>query len=411
MKRQTRRISDESLKDQIASVDFSKPSSQKNDDRQAQDGGSPSESADVNINFVDSTEDSPHGGHHHRKKSRHKRKLTKKEKLRRRLIIIIAILLFIIIALLAAFLIIRHFGKALLFPTNLDLTLPDGIDASLLDNGMIIEYNGKTYMFNTDVTSVLFLGVDQEEFGTQAYGSAGQSDAIYLLAYDTATGEANFISIPRDSMVDVDIYTSSGNYTGTVYEQICLAYAYGDGQDESCENVITSVSRLIYGIPISSYFAVDLSAVAPINDSIGGVTLTVIEDIPGFEEGETVTLMGADAMTYIRYRDTTVLTSNLNRLERQKQYIYAFVEKLIPSVKNDISVVLDLYNTALDYTVTNINAAKITYLATTFARSSVEEINIETVEGETIMGEYYAEFYPDETALFELMLEVYYNEI
>lgn len=411
MKRQTRRISDESLKDQIASVDFSKPSSQKNDDRQAQDGGSPSESADVNINFVDSTEDSPHGGHHHRKKSRHKRKLTKKEKLRRRLIIIIAILLFIIMALLAAFLIIRHFGKALLFPTNLDLTLPDGIDASLLDNGMIIEYNGKTYMFNTDVTSVLFLGVDQEEFGTQAYGSVGQSDAIYLLAYDTATGEANFISIPRDSMVDVDIYTSSGNYTGTVYEQICLAYAYGDGQDESCENVITSVSRLIYGIPISSYFAVDLSAVAPINDSIGGVTLTVIEDIPGFEEGETVTLMGADAMTYIRYRDTTVLTSNLNRLERQKQYIYAFVEKLIPSVKNDISVVLDLYNTALDYTVTNINAAKITYLATTFARSSVEEINIETVEGETIMGEYYAEFYPDETALFELMLEVYYNEI
>ena len=36
---------------------------------------------------------------------------------------------------------------------------------------------------------------------------------------------------------------------------------------------------------------------------------------------------------------------------------------------------------------------------------------IHTLEGETVMGEQFEEFYPDEEALYRLILEVFYEEV
>ena len=46
-------------------------------------------------------------------------------------------------------------------------------------------------------------------------------------------------------MADVDVYSESGVYSGINKEQICLAYAYGDGQHTSCENVLKSVKIML----------------------------------------------------------------------------------------------------------------------------------------------------------------------
>ena len=70
---------------------------------------------------------------------------------------------------------------------------------------------------------------------------------------------------------------------------------------------MAAVRRLFYNVPINSYVALDLDGISYMNDAVGGVGLTPIETFRNFTEGETVTLWGKDAESYVRYRDTTKL--------------------------------------------------------------------------------------------------------
>ncbi len=75
-----------------------------------------------------------------------------------------------------------------------------------------------------------------------------------MMAYDTKHKKITMINVPRDLMTDVPIYTADGVYSTTKKQQICLAYAYGDGKDKSCDNVKTVVERLFYNMPVKTYF-------------------------------------------------------------------------------------------------------------------------------------------------------------
>lgn len=79
-------------------------------------------------------------------------------------------------------------------------------------------------------------------------------------------------------MVDIDLYTVGGEFVRTENMQLCLAYAYGDGGTSSCENVTTAISRILANVPVEKYFALDLSGIAPLNDAVGGVTVTSLYD-------------------------------------------------------------------------------------------------------------------------------------
>ena len=72
--------------------------------------------------------------------------------------------------------------------------------------------------------------------------------------------------------------------------------------------MVDAVSNLFYGMPINGYVALNMNAVAMINDAVGGVTVTVPEDMaqvdPSFAEGAAVTLTGDQALKFTRYRDT-----------------------------------------------------------------------------------------------------------
>mgnify|MGYP001718301415 FL=1 len=93
----------------------------------------------------------------------------------------------------------------------------------------------------------------------------------------------------------------------------------------SCQYMVDAVSNLFYGMPINGYVALNMNAVGMINDAVGGVTVTVPEDMtqvdPSFAEGAMVTLTGDQALKFTRYRDTEKDFSNNSRMERQKQYL------------------------------------------------------------------------------------------
>jgi len=70
----------------------------------------------------------------------------------------------------------------------------------------------------------------------------------------------------------------------------------------SCQYMVDAVSNLFYGMPINGYVALNMNAVAMINDAVGGVTVTVPEDMtqvdPSFAEGAAVTLTGDQVEVY-----------------------------------------------------------------------------------------------------------------
>ena len=61
--------------------------------------------------------------------------------------------------------------------------------------------------------------------------------------------------------------------------------------------------------------------------------------------------------------------------------------------------------------VTNVSLDEATYLASILKDYRFSEEDLYTMAGETVMGEQFEEFYPDETALYEMILEIFYEEV
>ncbi|MFI3237492.1 MAG: LCP family protein [Lachnospiraceae bacterium] len=192
-----------------------------------------------------------------------------------------------------------------------------------------LTYDGATYKLNDDIRTILFLGIDQTgEIEEQKYeGTGGRSDCIILLAVNDATKEIQRINISRDTMTDIDIYTVDGTYFATEIYQLTMQYSFGESATRSCWLTEKAVSNLLYGMDIDYYLSVNLDGLATLTDSLGGVTIeipadyTYIED--AFVEGSTITLDGALAERYVRFRDTTEYGSNNDRMDRQNDFIMA----------------------------------------------------------------------------------------
>ena len=358
-----------------------------------------------------------HHHHHHRHHSRSSGKKNKKEKMPVAAKVAIGILLFILAVLVfavLAFVGLRTWG-------HLDIMKKTDANGAPLAYQETIEYKGHTYKYNDDVFSMAFLGIDQREMlDVKSTDFVGAADADIVVAINTKTGETKVIAVPRDTMVDVDIWSTSGIFLRTEKTQLCLAYAYGDGGRKSCENSISSISRVLYNIPIQKYYALDLDGVAPLNDSIGGVTLTAKYSIPEYniKYGDKVTLLGDAAEAYVRTRDMDKITASLDRTDRQMQYVKAFAEQALPAVVKDFSTISKLYNTASKYSQTNLSLNNATYVGSLLLSKGVTEFKPYTIKGtmkaseDALMPEIvHAEFYPDEDNLMETVLDVFYTQV
>ena len=129
------------------------------------------------------------------------------------------------------------------------------------DGSSYITYNGKKYKYNSDLRTMLFMGVDKNEVVTvkENTGRSGQSDCLVLLVLDTDKKTTTLLEISRDSMADVKIYGIDGDYMATETAQIATQYAYGDGEKRSCQLTREAVSNLLYDIPIHDYLSLNMS--------------------------------------------------------------------------------------------------------------------------------------------------------
>lgn len=281
-----------------------------------------------------------------------------------------------------------------------------------------IRYQGDIYEYNDKLLTFLIMGIDQdhETTGNRDLVSGGQADALFLTIINPDDRTIRIIAVNRDTMTDVVMKGIGINGEDvTDKAQIAIQHGFGDGREESCELTREAVSALFYDLPIHGYVAVNMAAIPEINDAVGGVTVTIPQDMSeenrAWAEGTEITLKGMDSFYYLRWRETTRFESARMRLERQKSYLVALVQTAIAETKKDITLPLTLYGNLKKYMVTDISADEVAYLAGELIDYQFEGDNICTLEGTTIMGTKYEEFYPDEEALQDLIIRIFYCKV
>ncbi|MBE6824237.1 MAG: LytR family transcriptional regulator [Ruminococcaceae bacterium] len=353
----------------------------------------------------------------------HNKKKKRKKKALKSFGIVMSVIASILVLCVLTLFIFNQIGKSAMHNYE-DMTIEPSPDIASLesveDQGKTIIYNNHTYKFNEKVASVVLMGIDTRDpqYVPSVVGTGGQADAIYIAVMDTSNKKVTILGVSRDTMVDVNVYNESGGFVNTDSMQICLSYAYGDSKHSSCENTITSLERLFYGIQFDTYFSLNIPAIETLNDAVGGVTVTTESEFYSHSEnrtisaGETTTLYGRDASQFLRTRDIEELKSNSDRMSRHITYMTAFLSQVWSSVKSDPTTVVDLYNTVDDNSTTNLTPAKMTYLASTAISGidSYKEIEFINVPGSIKKGEY-AEFYADEDGLMELILDTFYIQV
>lgn len=269
-----------------------------------------------------------------------------------------------------------------------------------------VTYHGQTYVYNSDLANVLFLGVDKEADSVvgETVGRNGQADCILLLIMNQVTRETKLLQISRDSMTDIDIYGITGSYLTTERHQLALQYAFGESDARSCWLMKQAVSKLLYSVPIRSTMALSVDGIGKITEAMGGVILTVPEDYtsvdPSFVQGVTLNLQGELAEKYVRYRDVTVTGSNNDRIERQNQFLQALFRQLQTVDADTFQQILD---TADPYLTTDLSVEELQNL-----REYTMSEEIAEVPGTAAPGPEHEEFTVDEQQLYELILELFY---
>ena len=323
-------------------------------------------------------------------------------------------------ALKAAFLTLFIVGCALLclslirmWETNNGGTQSESSSAEVEEPQGQIYFNGTWYISRQNLETVLFLGLDEfSDSGTEgSYNNSRQADFILLLLLDHERRTVSAMHLNRDTMTDIQILGVTGEPAGAFVGQLALAHTYGDGGRNSCLNTAVAVSNLLYGVEIDHYVSLTMDAVPILNDMVGGVPVTVLDDFtaidPELAPGDTVLLRGEQALAYVRTRRELEDSSNLHRMERQRQYMSSFLEQFQSAIREDQEFLVDAVLSIEDCMVSDCTVEQLSGLA-----ENIQEYQfngVRTSEGEAVQGEEYMEFHVDEEALQALVTELFYQ--
>ena len=293
----------------------------------------------------------------------------------------------------------------------------DTNDAFMTSN--LVTWEGEEYKQTPSVTTLLIAGIDQEAndqqgVGTSRYRNGGQADFLLLLGIDHTYKKIHQLQIDRDTMTAVTVLSVFGKETGERVMQICLAHSYGGNKEENARYTVRAVRKLMKNIDIDGYYMIDYSAVSAFNTALGGVTVTIPDDMtsvnPLWSAGSTVTLQGGEAETFVRTRKTVGEGTNAERMVRQSEFMTKALSQMRERLANDASFANELVTTLQEKSVTNLTdlqlAAEIQHL------DEYEVLPIAYLEGEyTIGSSGYMEFYPTENSAESWIMQHLYTKL
>ena len=276
-------------------------------------------------------------------------------------------------------------------------------------------YKEETYPLKEHLQTVLLIGTDsieqyEEDKNTlQDYYNYNQADFLILLVQDTEANTTEVILLNRDTMTDVPWLDVIGNYGGTEFQQLCLAFNSGDGGRASCLNTVDAVSSLLFDAPIQHYIQMPMSGISVLNNLVGGVPVQIPENLtrvdPAFVEGATVHPTGDQAEKFVRARKGLQDDTNLARMFRQQIYLEGFRKQAQEAFDADSEFALKLVEKMGEHIQSDLTAQQLSDFVQSLDRSQISPIR--TADGELIAGTEYYEFFADEASLWEIVKRAY----
>lgn len=264
------------------------------------------------------------------------------------------------------------------------------------------------------IQTILIMGLDKFEFDPQEFGYLNdqQSDFLMVMVLEEDTGTCRILHLNRDTMTEIRRLGVGGGDAGRFIGQLALAHTYGSGGSDSCLNSCKAVSSLLGGVHIDHYIALTMDAVAILNDQVGGVAVEIMDDFthidPAMVQGETVTLQGEQALCYVRARGSLEDSSNLHRMERQRQYLNALYQQMITAKKEEDDFLHDSLLKLSNCFQSDLTVNQLDELGETMLDMKLEPFL--TIDGQAVKGEEFMEFYPDETSLRQVILDLFYEQ-
>ena len=120
-----------------------------------------------------------------------------------------------------------------------------------------------------------------------------------------------------------------------------------------------------------------------------------------------MTLRGRQAITFVRSRKDVGDQQNTSRIQRHQEYLDGFYEAFQQQRQKGLNFVLEAYEAAAPYLVTNCSANAISGMMEQYSGYTLGEVY--TLEGTSVRGEEYMEFYADEEKLDALILSLLYE--
>lgn len=274
-------------------------------------------------------------------------------------------------------------------------------------------YEGIRYPVKSNITTVLLIGADsfQDDQNRIVEGqnrNRDLADFLVVLVLDHNKKTITPLQFNRDTICEVPWLDERGRVGGWRAEQLTFAHTYGSGAEDSCVNTVRTVRRLIYNAPVASYLAFTMDAVPLINDLVGGVTVTLTEDLPDlgkdYVKDASIKLRGQAALRFIRYREKTG-GSNWFRMKRHRQYLYAFADAARAATENNPDLAVESFKRLAPFLCTNMSAENISRLVEQLCE--YELLETLTPSGDIVPGEKFYEFYIHEDSLWSCVYSAY----
>lgn len=237
--------------------------------------------------------------------------------------------------------ILKAMTKPPVIPTINEASMPDGttVDDLFIDYGLRAPEGFADSDRKEEFYTFIIIGMDKNT----------NTDTIMVASYDGINNEANVISIPRDSKVNVN----------RKVKKINAAYGAGTQKGRGEQGGINQLKKeikTIIGFVPDFYICIDVDAFVKIVDAVSGIEVDVPIDMKyddplqnlhiDLHKGSQV-LNGENALTFARYRkgNNGKSISDYQRIENQQLVIKAMVDRLLnPLILTKIPDFIKIFN-------------------------------------------------------------------
>lgn len=233
--------------------------------------------------------------------------------------------------------------------------------------------------------------VDGRKNGVYTFLVAGtdqisnNTDTIMVGSFDTVNGKLNIVSIPRDTLINIQHEVKKANaayHYANYYKDIEGSSYYGTDPVTSMRKELV---KSMLGFDVDKYVLVNLEAAEEVVDAIGGVEFDLPQDMNYDSKRQDLhihlnkgpqTLSGEQFVQVMRFR-STYAGGDLERIEMQHKLLRALADQMltlgnVPNISKVAQIVADNMQT-------DMNTENIIYFIKEFLKLDKDDIQFLTM--------------------------------